>query len=180
MEPMPLSASSDRQDAVPNCHVILQAVSFMTSLSGRPGCRWELAPFYRSTSCSLRTRPAFHACLGEGRSRAAVCLNGAVTLACPSDALIPFHRMWTVWMFTVPSLRARECLPKEKDALNLLFIAIPLLNVTLPFLWKSFPFIYTADVIALFATYYWKGVWKEVYGIPLGAPGSDDVITPSE
>jgi len=38
-------------------------------------------------------------------------------------------------MFTIPSLRARECTDAEKDALNLLFLAIPLLNVALPFVW---------------------------------------------
>ena len=85
------------------------------------------------------------------------------------------HRsMWSVWMFTVPSLRARECKPKEKDALNLLFIALPLLNVTLPFLWKSFPFIFTVDALAVFGTYYWKGVWKEAYGLDFGAPEAVD------
>lgn len=52
-------------------------------------------------------------------------------------------------MFTVPSLRARECTDREKDALNLLFLAIPLLNVTLPFVWKSFPFIFTADCVLM-------------------------------
>jgi len=38
-------------------------------------------------------------------------------------------------MFTIPSLRTRECTDAEKDALNLLFLAIPLLNVALPFVW---------------------------------------------
>lgn len=79
--------------------------------------------------------------------------------------------MWSVWMFTVPSLRAKECMPKEKEALNLLFVLIPLMNVALPFVWKSFPFIFTADVVAVVATYYSKGVWREVYGLPFG---SDD------
>lgn len=64
--------------------------------------------------------------------------------------------MWSLWIFTVPSLRARDCSNAEKDALNLLFIAIPVINVTLPFVWKSFPFVYTADVAALAAVYYWK------------------------
>lgn len=64
--------------------------------------------------------------------------------------------MWSLWMFTVPSLRARECKPKEKEALNLLFLAIPLINVLLPFVWKSFPFIYSADVLALVGMYAWK------------------------
>ena len=68
-------------------------------------------------------------------------------------------------------------MPKEKDALNLLFVAIPLLNVTLPFLWKSFPFIFTADALAVLGTYYWKGVFPEVYGIPLEAPGGSVAST---
>lgn len=74
-------------------------------------------------------------------------------------------------MFTVPSLRAKECMPKEKDALNLLFVVIPLMNVTLPFLWKSFPFIFTANALTVFGVYCWKGVWNEVYGLPIGASG---------
>ncbi len=64
--------------------------------------------------------------------------------------------MWSIWMFTVPSLRARECTAPEKDALNLLFLAIPVLNVTLPFVWKSFAFIWSADVALLAAVLYWK------------------------
>jgi hypothetical protein len=63
-----------------------------------------------------------------------------------------------MWMFTVPSLRARECTAAEKDALNLLFLAIPLLNVGLPFIWKSFPFIYVADCVMMAGVYYWKGL----------------------
>uniref|UniRef100_A0A061S3G0 Resistance to phytophthora 1 protein n=1 Tax=Tetraselmis sp. GSL018 TaxID=582737 RepID=A0A061S3G0_9CHLO len=67
--------------------------------------------------------------------------------------------MWSVWMFTVPSLRARECRPEEKDALNLLFVALPVMNVALPFVWKSFPFVFSADVVALLGIMYWK-VWS--------------------
>lgn len=63
--------------------------------------------------------------------------------------LPPWCSMWSIWMFTVPSLRARECNDAEKDALNLLFLAIPLLNVALPFVWKSFPFIFTADCVMM-------------------------------
>lgn len=76
--------------------------------------------------------------------------------------------MWSIWMFTIPSLRAKECKAKEKDALNLLFVLVPLINVILPFVWKSFPFIYVADVVAVVGVYAWKGVWAEQYGIPLG------------
>ena len=64
--------------------------------------------------------------------------------------------MWSVWMFTVPSLRARDCGAKEKDALNLLFIAIPLVNVLIPFVWKSFAGVFTADVLLMLGVYYSK------------------------
>ena len=59
-------------------------------------------------------------------------------------------------MFTVPSLRARDCPAAEKDALNILFLLIPVINVALPFVWKSFPFIFTVDVAALAVLYVWK------------------------
>eukprot|EP01025_Chloroclados_australasicus_P006711 TRINITY_DN12139_c0_g3_i2.p1 TRINITY_DN12139_c0_g3~~TRINITY_DN12139_c0_g3_i2.p1 ORF type:complete len:207 (+),score=13.47 TRINITY_DN12139_c0_g3_i2:108-728(+) len=64
--------------------------------------------------------------------------------------------MWSAWMFTIPSLRARECTPLEKDWLNYAFLIVPFVNVTLPLVWKSFPFVYTADVVALASIYYWK------------------------
>jgi hypothetical protein len=64
--------------------------------------------------------------------------------------------MWSVWMFTIPSLRARECTAGEKEWLNYAFLVVPLVNVTLPLLWKSFAAVYTADCIALAALYYWK------------------------
>lgn len=57
--------------------------------------------------------------------------------------------MWGMWMFTIPSLRARECTDAEKDALNLLFLAVPLLNVAIPFFAKSFPLIFTADCVLM-------------------------------
>ena len=57
--------------------------------------------------------------------------------------------MWSLWMWTVPSLRARECGDREKDVLNLLFLAMPLLNVALPFVWKSPAFIFTADCVLI-------------------------------
>ena len=59
-------------------------------------------------------------------------------------------------MFTVPALRARDCAANEKEALNYLFLLIPVMNVTLPFVWKSFPFIYSADVVAMAVLYAWK------------------------
>ena len=65
--------------------------------------------------------------------------------------------MWSVWMFAVPSLRARDCSKREKDALNVLFIALPLLNVALPFVYKSFPAVFSADVALLAALYIQNG-----------------------
>lgn len=65
--------------------------------------------------------------------------------------------MWSVWMFAVPSLRARECDAKEKDALNFLFIAIPLINVLIPVFWKSFSAVFTADCLLMAYMYYNKG-----------------------
>ncbi|MCO5563518.1 hypothetical protein L7F22_017162 [Adiantum nelumboides] len=64
--------------------------------------------------------------------------------------------MWSVWMFTIPSLRARDCSNKEKDALNYLFLGIPLINVVLPLFWKSFAAVWTADVLTFFVMYAWK------------------------
>jgi hypothetical protein len=65
--------------------------------------------------------------------------------------------MWSLWIFTVPSLRARDCPKKEKDALNILFLAIPLLNVALPFVYKSFAAAFSADVALMAALYISNG-----------------------
>ncbi|KAI4349566.1 hypothetical protein L6164_010141 [Bauhinia variegata] len=67
--------------------------------------------------------------------------------------------MWSIWMFTIPSLRARDCSKNEKEALNYLFLLIPLLNVIIPFFWKSFAVVWSADTIAFFGMYAWKFGW---------------------
>ena len=79
----------------------------------------------------------------------------ATPVACVPDAARHGTRqgMWSVWIFSVPSLRARDCPKREKDALNVLFLAIPLVNVLLPLLYKSFAAVFTADV-ALWAALY--------------------------
>ena len=84
----------------------------------------------------------------------------------PSDepSIARLMGMWSVWMFTVPSLRARECEATEKDALNLLFVAIPLVNVIIPFFWKSFAGVFTADVLLMAAVYAQKGVFANAGG----------------
>ncbi|KAF8072477.1 RPH1 [Scenedesmus sp. PABB004] len=109
----------------------------------------------------------------EVQAWAAVLAGGLLSfnLIWPTDepAIPRLLGMWSVWMFTIPSLRARDCSAAEKDALNLLFLLVPLINVALPFVWKSFGFIFAADVAALVGVYAAKGVWAGTYGIPLGA-----------
>lgn len=56
----------------------------------------------------------------------------------------------------IPSLRARDCSKNEKEALNYLFLLIPLLNVIIPFFWKSFAVVWSADTVAFFGMYAWK------------------------
>ncbi|KAG9457482.1 hypothetical protein H6P81_001990 [Aristolochia fimbriata] len=69
--------------------------------------------------------------------------------------------MWSIWMFTIPSLRARDCSKNEKEALNYLFLLIPLLNVIIPFFWKSFAVVWSADTVAFFIMYAWKLGWLQ-------------------
>ncbi|XP_020086329.1 uncharacterized protein LOC109708859 [Ananas comosus] len=69
--------------------------------------------------------------------------------------------MWSIWMFTIPSLRARDCSKNEKEALNYLFLLIPLLNVLIPLFWKSFAVVWSADVVAFFVMYTWKLGWLQ-------------------
>ncbi|XP_021672201.2 protein RESISTANCE TO PHYTOPHTHORA 1, chloroplastic [Hevea brasiliensis] len=69
--------------------------------------------------------------------------------------------MWSIWMFTIPSLRARDCSKNEKEALNYLFLLIPLLNVIIPFFWKSFAVVWSADTLAFFGMYAWKFGWLQ-------------------
>ncbi|CAD6272183.1 unnamed protein product [Miscanthus lutarioriparius] len=67
--------------------------------------------------------------------------------------------MWSIWMFTIPSLRARDCSNKEKEALNYLFLLIPLINIIIPFFVKSFAVVWSADTVAFFVMYAWKPGW---------------------
>ena len=56
----------------------------------------------------------------------------------------------------IPSLRARDCSKNEKEALNYLFLLVPLINVIIPFFWKSFAVVWSADTIAFLGMYAWK------------------------
>ncbi|RVW54812.1 hypothetical protein CK203_071649 [Vitis vinifera] len=60
----------------------------------------------------------------------------------------------------IPSLRARDCSKNEKEALNYLFLIIPLLNIIIPFFWKSFAVVWSADTVAFVGMYAWKGGYK--------------------
>ena len=106
----------------------------------------------------------------EVQAYAAIVVGGllAFNVIAPSDepSIARLMGMWSGWMFTVPSLRARDCDAKEKDALNLLFVASPLVNVLIPFVWKSFAGVFSADVLLMAAVYAQKGVFA--------APDADD------
>jgi len=64
--------------------------------------------------------------------------------------------MWSIWMLTIPSLRARDCRQEEKDALDLLFLAMPIMNILLPFIWKSFAFVWAMDFALTISVYRYK------------------------
>ncbi|KAK7285411.1 hypothetical protein RJT34_20181 [Clitoria ternatea] len=101
----------------------------------------------------------------EVQGYASMLLGGALSfnLIFPSDQpdIWRLMGMWSIWMFTIPSLRARDCSKNEKEALNYLFLLIPLINVVIPFFWKSFAIVWSADTIAFFAMYAWKFGWLQ-------------------
>ncbi|EEF37639.1 protein RESISTANCE TO PHYTOPHTHORA 1, chloroplastic [Ricinus communis] len=101
----------------------------------------------------------------EVQGYASMLLGGALSfnLIFPSNEpdIWRLMGMWSIWMFTIPSLRARDCSKNEKEALNYLFLLIPLLNVTIPFFLKSFAVVWSADTMAFFAMYAWKLGWLQ-------------------
>ncbi|KAK2363571.1 protein RESISTANCE TO PHYTOPHTHORA 1, chloroplastic [Trifolium repens] len=101
----------------------------------------------------------------EVQAYVSMLLGGALSfnLIFPSDQpdIWRLMGMWSIWMFTIPSLRARDCSKNEKEALNYLFLLVPLLNVAIPFFVKSFPVVWSADIIAFFGMYAWKLGWLQ-------------------
>ncbi|KAJ8467110.1 hypothetical protein OPV22_029662 [Ensete ventricosum] len=101
----------------------------------------------------------------EVQGYASMFLGGALSfnLIFPSNQpdIWRLMGMWSIWMFTIPSLRARDCSKNEKEALNYLFLLIPLLNILIPFFWKSFAVVWSADTIAFFLMYAWKLGWLQ-------------------
>ena len=68
-----------------------------------------------------------------------------------------FHlSSFCVTIAAIPSIRARDCSKNEKEALNYLFLLVPLLNVAIPFFLKSFAVVWSADTVAFFGMYAWK------------------------
>mmetsp|Transcript_8921 Transcript_8921/g.17970 ORF Transcript_8921/g.17970 Transcript_8921/m.17970 type:complete len:270 (-) Transcript_8921:1314-2123(-) len=67
---------------------------------------------------------------------------------------------WLVWMFTIPSLRARKPVKAEKQALNVAFLMIPVLNLLLPTVTKDTFIIWVINVLVLLGCYGYYG-WKE-------------------
>jgi len=60
---------------------------------------------------------------------------------------------WTIWLFTIPSLRARKPFPVEKEALNIAFVLTPLLNIGIPFFDRDPGLIWLANVLAMAGSY---------------------------
>lgn len=52
------------------------------------------------------------------------------------DLSIRVLGFWFVWLFTVPSLRARKPGEAEKVALNIAFLATPVVSFAMPFVTK--------------------------------------------
>ncbi|CAA6662089.1 unnamed protein product [Spirodela intermedia] len=96
----------------------------------------------------------------EVQGYASMLLGGALSfnLLFPSNEpdIWRLMGMWSIWMFTIPSLRARDCSKSEKEALNYLFLLVPLINVIIPFFWKSFAVVWSADTLAFLLMYSWK------------------------
>ncbi|CAM9740317.1 unnamed protein product [Ectocarpus sp. 4 AP-2014] len=78
------------------------------------------------------------------------------------DISIQVLGFWFVWLFTVPSLRARKPGASEKVALDIAFLATPVVSFAMPFVTKEPVPIYWANIGTLVACY--------GYGFTVGKP----------
>ncbi|CAM9865466.1 unnamed protein product [Ectocarpus sp. 6 AP-2014] len=78
------------------------------------------------------------------------------------DISIQVLGFWFVWLFTVPSLRARKPGASEKVALDIAFLATPVVSFAMPFVTKEPVPIYWANIATLVACY--------GYGFTVGKP----------
>ena len=60
---------------------------------------------------------------------------------------------WMWWLFIIPSLRARKPSNEEKEALNIAFLASPILSLIMPTFTKDVTIIWWGNAIALLASY---------------------------
>lgn len=80
---------------------------------------------------------------------------------------------WMVWLFTIPSLRARKPVAAEKNALNVAFVVCPLANIVIPFVNKDTFLLWSVNVfliVSLYAYYFLvkdapvamriRGIWR--------------------
>eukprot|EP01038_Epipyxis_sp_PR26KG_P004759 gene4759-6673_t len=56
---------------------------------------------------------------------------------------------WMWWLFIIPSLRARKPVDQEKEALNVAFLASPLVSLVMPVATKDIPTIWWANFIVV-------------------------------
>jgi hypothetical protein len=83
------------------------------------------------------------------------------------DLSIRVLGFWCIWLFTVPSLRARKPNnPAEKTALNYAFLATALTNLLMPFATKDPGTIYWANM----------GVLAACYAVGFTTGGDDDLV----
>ncbi|KAK2976310.1 hypothetical protein RJ640_002738 [Escallonia rubra] len=151
-------------------------VSTSTDSSARPAIEKDLKKAVQKTAATFAPRastasknPAIPGStlytVFEVQAYASMLLGGALSfnLIFPSNEpdIWRLMGMWSIWMFTIPSLRARDCSKNEKEALNYLFLLVPLLNVTIPFFWKSFAVVWSADTVAFLGMYAWKMGWLQ-------------------
>ncbi|CAM9902837.1 unnamed protein product, partial [Scytosiphon promiscuus] len=78
------------------------------------------------------------------------------------DLSIQVLGFWFVWLFTVPSLRARKPGASEKVALDIAFLLTPVVSFGMPFITKDPVPIYWANIVTLVACY--------GYGFTVGKP----------
>jgi hypothetical protein len=62
---------------------------------------------------------------------------------------------WSWWLFIIPSLRARKPQYAEKEALNVAFLASPLVSITMPTFTKDVGLIWWANLATVALCYAW-------------------------
>lgn len=90
-------------------------------------------------------------------------LAGIISLAMVYNAIpgqdlpLPLRVLgfWSWWLFIIPSLRARKPQYAEKEALNIAFLASPLVSIAMPTFTKDVGIIWWANLLTVAACYAW-------------------------